>query len=40
MTLQAKSPAPRPIWRGHLRLAVVSSPVALYNAVMTGRESG
>ena len=22
----------RPIWRGHLRLALVSSPVALYNA--------
>jgi DNA end-binding protein Ku len=24
--------APRPIWRGHLRLALVSCPVALYNA--------
>jgi DNA end-binding protein Ku len=24
--------APRPIWRGHLRLALVSSPVALFNA--------
>src|SRR5689334_13049909 len=23
---------PRPIWRGHLRLALVSCPVALYNA--------
>ena len=22
----------RPIWRGHLRLALVSCPVALYNA--------
>jgi len=25
--------APRPIWRGHLRLALVSCPVALYSAV-------
>jgi non-homologous end joining protein Ku len=24
--------ATRPIWRGHLRLALVSCPVALYNA--------
>ena len=24
--------AARPIWRGHLRLALVSCPVALYNA--------
>ena len=24
--------ASRPIWRGHLRLALVSCPVALYNA--------
>ena len=24
--------AVRPIWRGHLRLALVSCPVALYNA--------
>jgi DNA end-binding protein Ku len=24
--------SPRPIWRGHLRLALVSCPVALYNA--------
>jgi DNA end-binding protein Ku len=24
--------AQRPIWRGHLRLALVSCPVALYNA--------
>src|SRR3974390_2020375 len=23
---------PRPIWRGHLRLALVSCPVSLYNA--------
>jgi DNA end-binding protein Ku len=24
--------AARPVWRGHLRLALVSCPVALYNA--------
>ncbi|WP_428484024.1 Ku protein [Rhodopila sp.] len=28
--------APRPIWRGHLRLALVSCPIALYSVVRGG----
>ena len=30
--------APRPTWQGHLRLSLVSCPVALYSAISPGGE--